>query len=50
LKEETYAAIITGKRPLTDFDRYVEDWYTSGGEQLTREANAWWTSLKAQSR
>lgn len=34
-----YTAIITGEQPIDYFDEMVEQWYASGGEQITKEAN-----------
>ncbi|MEF3305239.1 ABC transporter substrate-binding protein [Paenibacillus sp. GYB003] len=45
-QRETYAAIINGDKPLDDFDKFVEQWKKDGGDQLTKEANEWYQSLK----
>ncbi|GAB2697107.1 extracellular solute-binding protein [Paenibacillus thermoaerophilus] len=45
LVDETYAAIINGTKPLDYFDTFVQEWNKSGGEQLTKEANDWYSSL-----
>jgi putative aldouronate transport system substrate-binding protein len=39
LMQQYYAEIITGERPLDDFDEFVEEWNTRGGNILTKEAN-----------
>ncbi len=31
--------IITGKRPISDFDKFVTQWYKNGGEDITKYAN-----------
>ncbi|GIP38110.1 hypothetical protein J31TS4_13900 [Paenibacillus sp. J31TS4] len=46
LQRDMFAAIIDGKKPLTEFDRFVAEWKQGGGEQLTREANEWRRSLR----
>ncbi|MGN7456897.1 hypothetical protein ACTHPH_18980 [Paenibacillus pasadenensis] len=40
LQIETYANIILG-RPIEEFDRFVQDWNSLGGERMTREVNEW---------
>ncbi|GAA0316710.1 hypothetical protein GCM10008967_04140 [Bacillus carboniphilus] len=39
LYKEFTTDVITGKRPISDFDAFVEDWYSAGGEQITEYAN-----------
>ncbi|WP_199620915.1 extracellular solute-binding protein [Paenibacillus alkalitolerans] len=39
LMQKYFAEIIKGERPLEDFDKFVEEWKTNGGETLTQEAN-----------
>lgn len=34
-----FTEIVIGRRPLSDFDAYVEDWLAAGGAVLTAEAN-----------
>ena len=34
---ETYVKIIMGEEPIEAFDSFVEDWKSSGGEQITEE-------------
>jgi putative aldouronate transport system substrate-binding protein len=46
IETEAYLAIITGQRPLSYFDEFVAQWKRGGGDILTREANAWWSSMK----
>lgn len=45
-QRETYAAFINGDKPLEEFDKFVEQWKKDGGDQLTKEANEWYESLK----
>ena len=35
--------IVTGERPLDTFDIFVEEWLSSGGEQITEEVNRYKT-------
>jgi putative aldouronate transport system substrate-binding protein len=46
IEDEAYIAIITGERPLSYFDQFVAQWRSSGGDVLTREANAWYDTVK----
>ena len=39
LYKEYSADIITGKRPISDFDKFVTEWYKNGGEDITKHAN-----------
>lgn len=41
LQNETYINIILGE-PLEEFDRFVEQWRSLGGDQITREVNEWY--------
>jgi len=40
---ETFTKIILGD-PIDTFDKFVEDWKKLGGDQMTQEVNAWYTS------
>lgn len=46
LQKETFTAIINSEKPLEEFDKFVEQWKKQGGDQLTKEANEWYQSLK----
>lgn len=39
LYKEYSADIITGKRPISDFDKFVVEWNKNGGEAITKHAN-----------
>lgn len=39
LEEKAFITIITGENPIEYFDTFVEEWYNSGGTELTEEAN-----------
>lgn len=39
LYKEYSADIITGKRPISDFDKFVVEWYKNGGDDITKHAN-----------
>ncbi|WP_099467201.1 extracellular solute-binding protein [Konateibacter massiliensis] len=38
--------IIIGEYPIEKFDEFVEKWYASGGEEVTKAARDWYGSLK----
>jgi putative aldouronate transport system substrate-binding protein len=40
LTAETFLAIITGKKPISEYDSYVQTWMKNGGEEMTRAAQA----------
>ena len=33
------ADVITGKRPVSDFESYVKQWNEAGGDEITEYAN-----------
>ena len=37
LEKETLLAIVTGDKPISYFDRFVDEWYESGGKKITEE-------------
>lgn len=37
LQEETFVAIVTGAKPIDEFDEFVQSWKSRGGEQITKE-------------
>lgn len=37
---ETYIDIITGKKDISEFDAFVKDFYTSGGQNIVDEINS----------
>ncbi|MCR8635280.1 extracellular solute-binding protein [Paenibacillus radicis (ex Xue et al. 2023)] len=46
MEKETFNQIIYGKLPVDAFDKYVADWKASGGDEITKEVNEWYKSLK----
>ncbi|MDF2667728.1 MAG: extracellular solute-binding protein [Paenibacillus sp.] len=46
LQEQAYLSIITGDKPLSEFDEFVKKWRGSGGEQMEKEANEWFSKVK----
>ncbi|MFC7560705.1 hypothetical protein ACFQY3_19815 [Paenibacillus farraposensis] len=46
MEKDTFSQIIYGKSPLDSFDSFVEKWKSSGGDQITKEVNEWYQSVK----
>ncbi|PZD95288.1 sugar ABC transporter [Paenibacillus sambharensis] len=46
LEKEVLNKIIYNKAPIDEFDQFVERWYSSGGDQITEEVNAWYESVQ----
>ncbi|GGG78132.1 extracellular solute-binding protein [Paenibacillus radicis (ex Gao et al. 2016)] len=44
LLNQTYSKIIYGQSPIDEFDKMVDNWKKSGGEQITKEVNEWFAS------
>ncbi|WP_018759639.1 extracellular solute-binding protein [Paenibacillus terrigena] len=45
LEKEMITKIIVGS-PLDDFDKFVDNWKKSGGDQITKEVNEWASTSK----
>jgi putative aldouronate transport system substrate-binding protein len=43
-EDEMYIKFITGAEPMDQFDKFVDEWFSSGGSQLTEEANEWFAN------
>lgn len=46
MEMQVYTNIIYGKESLDAFDQFVEDWKAQGGEQITKEINEWYKTIK----
>ncbi len=46
LEKEVFVKLIMGAAPIDDFDKFVSDWKQLGGEQITKELNEWYDTLK----
>jgi len=47
LESETYVGIVIGNKPIEAFDEFVTAWKSQGGDILTEDINAWYSSVKA---
>lgn len=43
---ETFIKIIYGELPVDEFDRFVENWKSSGGNDITAEVNEWYDAVR----
>lgn len=46
MEKQVYTNIIYGNEPIDAFDKFVEDWKAQGGEQITKEVNEWYKTVK----
>lgn len=46
LEEQYITEIISGVRPVGDFDKFIEEWRNLGGETVEYEVNDWYQSIK----
>jgi putative aldouronate transport system substrate-binding protein len=45
MEKELFTQIINGTRPVDDFDAFVKDWKSQGGDTITAEVNDWYKSV-----
>ena len=46
LENQMLIGIITGELDLDDFDEFVDQWRSQGGDIVTEEVNKWWEAEK----
>ncbi|MCL6602458.1 MAG: extracellular solute-binding protein [Paenibacillus sp.] len=46
IESQTFNEIIYGKSPVDSFDTFVDTWKSGGGDQITKEVNEWYDSVK----
>jgi putative aldouronate transport system substrate-binding protein len=46
LEEESFTKFIMGVLPMSDFDKFVEQWNREGGSEITKEVNDWYVKSK----
>lgn len=46
LELETFTNIIMGQASIDEFDLFVENWKKSGGDDISKEVNEWYQSVK----
>lgn len=42
MESETFLKIVYGKAPIDEFDNFVKNWKSMGGDKITEEVNAWY--------
>ncbi|ANE45719.1 sugar ABC transporter [Paenibacillus swuensis] len=48
MEKETFSKIIYGKVPLEEFDKFVKEWNSAGGEKVTKEVNDWYATVTSK--
>lgn len=43
LEAEAFSKIVMGAAPEGEFDKFVAEWRSAGGDQITKEVNDWYT-------
>ena len=46
MQMDTFTEIIYNKKPVDAFDDFVKKWKSSGGDEITKEVNEWYESVK----
>lgn len=46
LEGDTFISMIYGKKSIDEFDNFVKEWKSLGGEDITKEANEWYQKMK----
>jgi putative aldouronate transport system substrate-binding protein len=46
MRDEVFTRIILGEPVDATFDQFVKDWKNLGGDDITKEVNAWYTKQK----
>ena len=44
IQDDVFTRIILGEEDIGAFDQFVADFYSLGGDEITREVNAWYKS------
>ncbi len=47
LTDETFKQMIANAKPLTDWDKFVAEWKSSGGDEATKIINEWYSANKS---
>jgi putative aldouronate transport system substrate-binding protein len=46
LETTTFTGIVVGEKPLEEFDKFVADWKSGGGDEFTAGVNQWYATQK----
>ncbi len=41
LRNNTFLSMVMGETPVSDFDKFVEQWKAQGGDEIAKEVNEW---------
>lgn len=44
LRDTTFLSMIMGETPISEFDNYVSQWKSLGGDDISKEVNEWYQS------
>lgn len=44
LQSQVFTKIIMGEVSIDEFDKFVDEWFKLGGQEITNEVNAWYSS------
>lgn len=47
LRDEVIVQIITGEKPITEFDSFISNWYKLGGQDIVNEMNEWYAEQES---
>ena len=42
LRNNTFLSMVMGETPVSDFDKFVEQWKAQGGDEIAKEVNEWY--------
>ncbi len=45
-ESQTFTKIVYGDLPIDEFDNFVKRWKSSGGDEITKEVNEWYDSVR----
>ena len=46
LRNNTFLSMVMGETPVSDFDKFVEQWKAQGGDEIAKEVNEWYQNNK----
>lgn len=46
LRNNTFLSMVMGEMPISDFDKFVEQWKAQGGDEIAKEVNEWYQNNK----
>lgn len=46
LEGDTFISMVYGKKSVDEFDNFVKEWKSLGGEEITKEVNDWYQKTK----